>query len=223
MCLSAAAPCGRTRSQRQEINLGAIRIIVLPRYVQPVEDTYGLDPVRIRVDKEQQLGKGNYGVVYRGTLAAGLDDTAAALDVAVKMLPQDRDVEERERRQREAAAQRAASRAGDAGTGSSVAKFAKSLRWGPGPGPGPSAAPPRAPVRPPAPAPRFLQPWPPRGRHPCVRNTTNNPSTFCNPKNNRNCSTRPPRTNIVGQCKGVDGSLQSQLAPYCITSLPLST
>ena len=62
-----------------------------------MEDTYGLDPARIRVDKEQQLGKGNYGVVYRGTLATGLNDTAAAIDVAVKMLPQDRVVEERER------------------------------------------------------------------------------------------------------------------------------
>ena len=37
-------------------------------YLQPVADPYGLDPRRISVDKNQQLGKGNYGEVFQGTV-----------------------------------------------------------------------------------------------------------------------------------------------------------
>jgi len=115
-----------------------------------VEDPYALDPRDIRVHRDQQLGKGNYGVVFRGaaptsagapaaqaqaqaqgeggrrpramtiwledgeTLPPAMADAGAGADtdadagtgaglaslerdVAIKMLPQDRAVEERER------------------------------------------------------------------------------------------------------------------------------
>ena len=54
---------------------------------------HALDACTIRVDQGTMLGKGHYGVVFRGTLAGG----AGTRDVAVKMLPQDRAVEEAER------------------------------------------------------------------------------------------------------------------------------
>ena len=76
-------------------------------------DPYGLDPRLIRVDKKHQLGKGNYGEVFRGTVLIDggqdgalnkpaayyeyQDAASTAIDVAIKMLPQDRPVEERER------------------------------------------------------------------------------------------------------------------------------
>ena len=82
-------------------------------YVRPTEDPYGLDARLIRVDQNQQLGKGNYGVVYRGTMECGGSAASTVgtsgnqyelqgapstiVDVAIKMLPQDRAVHERER------------------------------------------------------------------------------------------------------------------------------
>ena len=65
-------------------------------YVLPLEEPFGLKPQLIRVDKNKQLGKGHYGEVFRGTLVTE-DGTTRTIDVAIKMLPQDRDVDDRER------------------------------------------------------------------------------------------------------------------------------
>ena len=65
-------------------------------YVLPLEEPFGLKPQLIRVDKNKQLGKGHYGEVFRGTLVTE-DGTTKTIDVAIKMLPQDRDVDDRER------------------------------------------------------------------------------------------------------------------------------
>ena len=60
---------------------------------------YKLDVKTVQVDKDSELGKGQYGVVFRGTVPATAATNSAgerARDVAVKMLPQDRTVHDGE-------------------------------------------------------------------------------------------------------------------------------
>ena len=73
------------------------------------EDAFALDARKVHVDKGAALGKGHYGVVFRGRLegtarvagtpraAASPGETTRGRHVAVKMLPQDRVLAERER------------------------------------------------------------------------------------------------------------------------------
>ena len=81
----------------EEYNLPA-SVPATDGYLRPANDPFDLDVSAVAIDRATQLGKGNYGVVYQGTLVGAAGGTASTL-VAVKMLPEDRPVEQAERQE----------------------------------------------------------------------------------------------------------------------------
>ena len=66
-------------------------------YTKDEANPFDLDAGAVTVDYDKQLGKGNYGVVFAGTLEGTLSyDDLNHRQAAVKMLPQDREVTELE-------------------------------------------------------------------------------------------------------------------------------